>query len=103
MIEKLFPGTHHAEETVRRSIVKAISYRAAILILDFAAIYLFTGQIKVAVGFMIVSNVYTTIGYFFMKEFGIKLDGVKLFIKQQINNGGIVPVVLPPIYPYTML
>jgi adenylylsulfate kinase len=65
MIEKLFPHTLHTEDTFRRSVVKTISYRIAILILDFVAIYLFTGKIKVAVGFMIVSNIYTTIGYFF--------------------------------------
>jgi len=49
MIEKLLPNTHHSEETLRRSIVKTISYRVAILVLDFTVIYLFTGQIKVAV------------------------------------------------------
>ena len=65
MIEKLLPVKHQPEETLRRSVVKTISYRIAILILDFVAIYLFTGKIKVAVGFMIVSNIYTTIGYFF--------------------------------------
>ena len=65
MIEKLLPNIHHAEETLRRSIVKTVSYRVAILVLDFTVIYLFTGQIKVAVGFMIVSNIYTTVGYFF--------------------------------------
>ena len=65
MIEKLLPTAHHAEETLRRSIVKTISYRVAILVLDFTVIYLFTGQIKVAVGFMIVSNIITTICYSF--------------------------------------
>jgi len=65
MIEKLLPTVHHPEETLRRSVVKTISYRVAILILDFTAIYLFTGKIKIAIGFMIVSNVYTTLGYFF--------------------------------------
>lgn len=82
MIEKLFPGTHQAEETVRRSIVKAISYRVVILILDFAAIYLFTGQIKVAVGFMIVSNVYTTIGYFFHERIWDKITWGKIIYKK---------------------
>lgn len=48
MIEKLLPVIHHPEETLRRSIIKTISYRVVILILDFTAIYLFTGQIKVA-------------------------------------------------------
>jgi adenylylsulfate kinase len=65
MIEKLLPTVHHPEETLRRSVAKTISYRAVILILDFTAIYLFTGQIKIAIGFMIVSNIYTTAGYFF--------------------------------------
>jgi uncharacterized membrane protein len=32
--------------------------------LDFATIYLFTGALRMAVGFMIVSNIYTTAGYF---------------------------------------
>ena len=64
MIEQLLPTPHHANEAFRRSIAKTISYRVVILVLDFVAIYLFTGQIKVAFGFMIVSNIYTTLGYF---------------------------------------
>ncbi len=31
--------------------------------LDFLTIYLFTGAIRIAVGFMIASNVYTTLAY----------------------------------------
>jgi uncharacterized membrane protein len=65
MIEKFLPNRTHAEETIRRSIVKTVSYRVVILILDFISIYLFTGQIKIALGFMIVSNMYTTLAYFF--------------------------------------
>lgn len=48
----------------KRSVVKAITYRTAIVCLDFLAIYLFTGKVEVAIGFMVVSNVYTTVGYF---------------------------------------
>jgi uncharacterized membrane protein len=48
---------------VRRTVVKAITYRILIMCLDFATIYLFTGALKVAVGFMIASNIYTTIAY----------------------------------------
>ena len=70
MMEKLLPNAHHAEETLRRSVVKTISYRVAILILDFGSIYLFTGQIKVALGFMIVSNIYTTVGFFSRENLG---------------------------------
>lgn len=48
----------------RRSVVKAITYRVLIMCLDFGTIYLFTGALRVALGFMIASNVYTTIAYF---------------------------------------
>ena len=49
--------------TVRRSVVKAVTYRLLVMTLDFGAIYLFTGELKIAVGFMIASNVYTTLAY----------------------------------------
>ena len=44
---------------------KAVTYRVIILVLDFAAIYLLTGKVEVAVGFMVVSNIYTTVAYYF--------------------------------------
>jgi len=78
MIEKLIPKTHHPTETLKRSLVKTISYRVVILILDFTSIYLFTGKIKVALGFMIVSNVYTTVGYFFHERIWDKIKWGKI-------------------------
>jgi uncharacterized membrane protein len=47
----------------KRSLVKALTYRVFIICLDFVVIYLLTGKATVAAGFMLVSNVYTTIGY----------------------------------------
>jgi uncharacterized membrane protein len=47
----------------QRSLVKALTYRVVIMCLDFATIYLFTGRIRVALGFMIASNIYTTVAY----------------------------------------
>jgi uncharacterized membrane protein len=44
--------------------VKAITYRIVIMVLDFVTIYLMTGTVKVAIGFMIASNIYTTLAYF---------------------------------------
>ena len=82
MIEKLLPGTHHAEETLRRSIAKTVSYRGVILILDFLSIYLFTGKVKVAFGFMLVSNVYTTVGYFFHERIWDKVKWGKIIYKK---------------------
>ena len=48
----------------KRSIVKAITYRSVIIILDFLVVYLLTHKIETAAGFMIISNIYTTVAYF---------------------------------------
>jgi len=85
MIEKLLPNIHHSNETLSRSILKTISYRVVILILDFVSIYLFTGQIKVALGFMIISNVYTTIGYFFHERIWDRIKWGKIIYKKSDN------------------
>ena len=82
MIEKLLPEIHHATETLSRSIVKTISYRVIILILDFISIYIFTGQVKVALGFMIVSNIYSTLGFFIHERVWDKIKWGKIIYKK---------------------
>lgn len=52
-------------EYLTRSIVKAVSYRVVVVMVDFAAVYLFTGRVEIALGFVVVSNIYTTALYFF--------------------------------------
>jgi len=55
----------HFKETLGRSIVKSVAYRLLIIVLDYSVVYWFTGQTKVALGFVLVSNIYTTVAYFF--------------------------------------
>lgn len=81
-MEILSSNIHHAKETLRRSIVKTLSYRILILILDFTSIYVFTGKIKIAVGFMLVSNIYTTVGYFFHERIWDKIKWGKVLFKK---------------------
>ena len=50
--------------TTKRSLVKALTYRGVIVVLDFSVIYILTGRVDVAVGFMVISNIYTTAAYF---------------------------------------
>jgi adenylylsulfate kinase len=50
--------------TTKRSLVKAVTYRAVIIVLDLSVIYLLTRRVDVALGFMIISNIYTTVAYF---------------------------------------
>ena len=54
----------HFKETLGRSIVKSVAYRLFIVILDYSVVYWFTGRSNVALGFVLVSNVYTTVAYF---------------------------------------
>jgi uncharacterized membrane protein len=58
----------------KRSLVKAITYRGIIVCLDFLVIYVLTGRARTAAGFMIISNIYTTVAYFLHERFwaGIK-------------------------------
>jgi len=54
----------NTKETIKRTLVKTISYRIFIMTLDFICVYLLTGKTSMAVGFMIISNIYTSAGYF---------------------------------------
>ena len=73
--------THQGIETISRSILKTVSYRITIVILDFVCIYLFTGKMKVALGFTIVSNLYTTVFYFLHERIWDKIKwGKKVYI-----------------------
>jgi uncharacterized membrane protein len=47
----------------RRSLAKAVTYRIVVMCLDFTTIYILTGAIHVALGFMIISNIYTSLAY----------------------------------------
>lgn len=49
--------------TMNRSLVKAITYRVLIVALDFVSIYVMTRRTEVALGFMVVSNIYTSLVY----------------------------------------
>ena len=56
-------------EYLTRSLVKAVSYRVIVVAADFIAIYLFTGRSEIALGFVIVSNLYTTALYLLHERF----------------------------------
>ena len=76
--------THSAKETVKRTLVKTITYRVFIMILDFTSIYIFTGKTTIAIGFMIVSNIYTTIGYFVHERIWDKVKWGKQVYKNEV-------------------
>lgn len=57
----------------KRSVAKAVTYRLFVMILDFTAIKLFTGSTNVAGGFVIISNVYTTVAYFIHERIWLRI------------------------------
>ena len=67
----------------KRSVIKAITYRSIIVCLDFLAIYLLTGKVATATIFMIVSNIYTSVGYFLHERVWA---GVKWGMEPQNEN-----------------
>lgn len=73
---------HSSKETLGRSVLKTVSYRVAIMSLDFLSIYLFTGKVKIAIGFMIASNVYTTIAYFMHERIWDRIKWGKIIYKK---------------------
>jgi len=67
------PKLTRLKDTLKRSIVKSVSYRVLIIVMDFVTVYLFTGKVNVAIGFILVSNTYTTITYFFHERLWEKI------------------------------
>lgn len=53
------------KETWWRSVVKAVAYRILIIVLDFTVIYFITKRTDIALGFVVISNIYTTVAYYF--------------------------------------
>jgi uncharacterized membrane protein len=56
---------HRADSRITRSLVKTLTYRLLLACLDFLVIYLFTRQLELALGFTVVSRLYTVAAYFF--------------------------------------
>jgi len=47
-----------------RSIVKALTYRAVIIVADSILVYVLTRRFDLAAGFVVISNIYSTALYF---------------------------------------
>jgi len=67
-------GKRSFKENWTRSLTKALTYRILILILDFTVVFLLTGRVEIAFGFMLLSNIYTSIAYFFHERIWNRTD-----------------------------
>ena len=65
MAVKRFPIHHDPSvETISRSVLKTVSYEVVILVLNFVTVYYVTGRTRIALGFVVVSSIYTMLSYF---------------------------------------
>jgi adenylylsulfate kinase len=52
---------------------KSDTYRILIIVLDITVVYLLTGRLDLALGFMVISNVYASIAYYFHERIWNKI------------------------------
>ncbi|MBU0456778.1 MAG: DUF2061 domain-containing protein [Nanoarchaeota archaeon] len=71
-------NTKYFVDSWKRSLVKTISYRLMIIFLDFSVVFLFTHKYEIAIGFVIISNLYTTGGYYIHERIWDKIKFGKI-------------------------
>lgn len=71
---------HHdpSIETVQRSVLKTISFRILISIMEFAFVYYVTGRARIAFGFIAVSTVYSMILFYYHDRIWDKIKWGKI-------------------------
>jgi len=69
-----------------RSLIKAVSYRILIIILDFIIVYILSGKIEIAFWFMMISNIYTSAAYFVHERVWNSINWGKTTVNKRTNN-----------------
>ena len=77
---------HHFKEPWKRSLAKAAVYRVFILLLDFTVVYILTRRYDIALGFMVISKIYTTVGYYAHERVWDRIKWGKVMTKNSSNR-----------------
>ncbi len=72
--------------SAKRSVVKALTYGLVLGCLDFVVLYLFTRKTAVALGFIVVSNIYTTICYFIYERIWVRITWGKIELEPVVMS-----------------
>ncbi len=65
---------HHFKKSWLRSLVKTVTYRIIIIILNFIAVYLLTSRMNLAIDFTLISIVYLSIAYYVHERIWARLE-----------------------------
>ena len=78
LLKPILNPSHQQGASAKRSVVKALTYGLGLGCLDFVVLYLFTRKTAVALGFIVVSNIYTTICYFIYERIWVRITWGKI-------------------------
>ena len=78
LLKPILNPSHQQGASAKRSVVKALTYGVLLGCLDFLVLYLLTRKTAVALGFIVVSNVYTTICYFIYERIWVRITWGKI-------------------------
>ena len=78
LLKPILNPNHQQGASAKRSVVKALTYGFVLGCLDFAVLYLFTRKTAVALGFILISNIYTTICYFIYERIWVRITWGKV-------------------------
>jgi uncharacterized membrane protein len=78
LLKPIHDLSHQQGASAKRSVVKALTYGLVLGCLDFVVLYLFTRKTAVALGFIVVSNIYTTICYFIYERIWVRITWGKI-------------------------
>jgi len=78
LLKPILNSSRQQGASAKRSVVKALTYGLVLGCLDFVVLYLFTRKTAVALGFIVVSNVYTTICYFIYERIWVRITWGKV-------------------------
>ena len=78
LLKPILNPSHQQGASAKRSVVKALTYGVLLGCLDFVVLYLLTRKTAVALGFIVVSNIYTTICYFIYERIWVRITWGKI-------------------------
>ena len=87
LLKPILNPSHQQGASAKRSVVKALTYGLVLGCLDFVVLYLFTRKTAVALGFIVVSNIYTTICYFIYERIWVRITWGKIELKPVAMGG----------------
>lgn len=78
LLKPILDPSRQQGASAKRSVVKALAYGLVLGCLDFVVLYLFTRKTVIALGFIVVSNIYTTVCYFVYERIWVRITWGKI-------------------------